>query len=225
MSNTSHKRQNKNIQIIAIIVVLAALVVSYFVSQKSSEKPTAESIAGVEVMPLSSHVKGAEDAEFKLVEYSDFQCPACKNAAPAVSQLVADYGDRVSVEYRHYPLRSIHPNAQIAAQAAEAAGKQGKFWEMHDLLFEKQTEWATSFNPKRFFKTYAQDLGLHADRFAFDLEADEVKDLVNAQFNEAQSLSLPGTPAFVMNGEQINLGDFIAENLFVEELNAEVSAE
>ena len=137
----------------------------------------------------------------------------CKAAEPAVSNLVEIFGDQFALEYRHFPLRQIHPNAQIAAQAAEAAAIQGKFWEMHDILFEKQAEWSQSFNPERYFRTYAEDIGLNVDRFRFDLESDMVKDRVNTDADEAAALGLPGTPAFVFNGESIDINTFIAENL------------
>jgi protein-disulfide isomerase len=119
-------------------------------------------------------------------------------------------------------LRSIHPNAQLAAQAAEAAGIQGKFWEMHDLLFENQSQWSQSFNPERFFRNYALDLELNEDRFRFDLKSNQVKVLVNSQFDEAGELQIPGTPAFVFNGEVVDVNDFVNENL---DLGIEISAE
>jgi protein-disulfide isomerase len=147
------------------------------------------------------------------VEYSDFQCPACRAVAPAVAELVENFGEQFVLEYRHFPLRQIHPNAQMAAQAAEAAAMQGKFWEMHDLMFEKQTEWSQSFNPERFFRGYAEDLGMNVDRFRFDLESDEVKNRVNADADEAAALGIPGTPGFVYNGEVIDVNTFISENL------------
>ena len=212
MGNTSKKRRNKRLWTGGIIAVLALLVISFFVS-RSGDPIDESSFAGLEVVELTAHEKGNSESDIRLIEYSDFQCPACKSAAPAVAELVDTFSDQFVLEYRHFPLRSIHPNAQLAAQAAEAAAKQGKFWEMHDKLFEMQDEWAQSFNPERFFRTYAEELGLNVDRFRFDLESDEVKDRVNAQYNEAQDLALPGTPSFVFNGEQIDLNTFIAEQI------------
>ncbi len=225
MSNTSKKRRNKKIRIGVIIGIIALLVISFVVSQ-NDKKVDPASIADVEVFPISAHIKGNAESDITLIEYSDFQCPACKAAAPAVGQLVDELGGQFALEYRHFPLRQIHPNAQLAAQASEAAGIQGKFWEMHDLLFEKQSEWATSLNPKRHFINYAGELGLNEDRFKLDLNSDEVKAQVNAHADEAAALGLPGTPAFVYNGEQIDIQDFVANVLgFVEPEVIEEAAE
>ena len=212
MSNTSKKRRNKKIRIGIIITMVVVLVGSFIVSQRSSAvDPTI--IASISVSEPMPHVKGNAESGITLIEYSDFQCPACKNAAPQISALAEEYGDQFQLEYRHLPLRSIHPNAQIAAQAAEAAGMQGKFWEMHDMLFERQSEWAQSFNPERFFRNYAQDLGINADRLVHDMESDTVKNIVEAHFQEAQSLGLPGTPSFVFNGEIVDINQFVAEHI------------
>jgi len=222
MGNTSKKRRNKRLWTGGIIALLALLVISYVVSS-SDDTIDPALFADVEVMELTAHEKGNIESDIRLVEYSDFQCPACKAAAPAIAELVENFGDQFVFEYRHFPLRSIHPNAQLAAQATEAAAKQGMFWEMHDKLFEMQTEWSQSFNPERFFRNYAEELGMNVDRFRFDLNSDEVKDRVNANADEAAALQLPGTPAFVFNGEQIDVNTFIAENLDTSAL--EISAE
>jgi protein-disulfide isomerase len=225
MGNTSKKRRNKRLWTGGIITVIALLIISFIVSQ-SGDPIDEAAFANLEVQEISAHEKGNLESEIRLIEYSDFQCPACKSAAPAVAELVENLGDQFVLEYRHYPLRSIHPNAQIAAQAAEAAGIQGKFWEMHDILFEKQSEWSQSFNSERYFRNYAEELGLNVDRFRFDLNSDEVKDRVNLHADEAQTLQLPGTPAFVFNGEIIDVNTFIAEQLsdvtFSEETSLEV---
>lgn len=205
-------RRNKRIWRWSIIILVVLLLISYFVSQ-NNKKIDPVAIADVEVSELTAHLKGNLESEIKLIEYSDFQCPACSAAAPQVDALVEEYGDKFQFEFRHFPLRSIHPNAQLAAQAAEAAGIQGKFWEMHDKLFENQSEWSQSFNPERYFRSYAKELGLNVDRFRYDLDSDEVKDVVNLQFNEAMELGLPGTPSFVLNGEQIDINEFIIEQL------------
>jgi len=221
MTNTSKKRRNKKMWTGGIILVIVLLIVSFVVSQ-SGDPIDEASFANLEVQELTPNIKGNSESEIRLIEYSDFQCPACKAAAPAMQALVDQYGEQFVFEYRHFPLRSIHPNAQLAAQAAEAAGIQGKFWEMHDLLFENQSQWSQSFNPERFFRNYALDLELNEDRFRFDLKSNQVKDLVNSQFDEAGELQIPGTPAFVFNGEVVDVNDFVNENL---DLGIEISAE
>jgi len=212
MSNTSNKHRNKKIRNISLVAFVVLLIGSFIVS-RGDKKVDPSEIVDVEIYPIVEHVKGNTEAGILLVEYSDFQCPACENVAPVLSGLIENFGDQFAIEYRHFPLRQIHPNAQIAAQAAEAAGIQGKFWEMHDLLFEKQSEWSRSVNPKRYFYDYAESLGINEDRFKLDLESDEVKERVNGDFDDATAFELPGTPAFMFNGEIIDLNTFVQENL------------
>lgn len=219
MSNISKKRRNTRLWTGGIIAVIALLIVSFIIS--SSDNPIdPASFADLEVRELAANEKGNSESDIRLIEYSDFQCPACKAAAPSLDALINDFGDQFVLEYRHYPLRRNHPNAQLAGQAAEAASIQGKFWEMHDLLFEKQAEWSQSFNPERYFRTYAEELGLNVDRFRFDLESDAVKDRVNEHADQAAELGLTGTPSFVFNGEQVDLNTFINENLDISEFIA-----
>jgi len=224
MGNTSNKRRNKRAWTWGIVLLLILLVISFIVS-KTGDKVDPASFTDVEIIADSAHVKGNLESEIRLIEYSDFQCPACRAAAPAIEDLVENFGEQFVLEYRNFPLRQIHPNAQIAAQAAEAAAMQGKFWEMHDKLFEKQEEWAQSFNPDRFFRGYAKELGLNVDRFRFDLESDEVKNHVNSDADEAAALGIPGTPGFVYDGEIIDINTFITENLQAIEVNEAENAE
>jgi protein-disulfide isomerase len=208
MGNTSKKHRNKKLTRIGLVILVVVLVGSFIISQ-SDRKVDPATFADVETFAIESRVKGNPESDISLVKYSDFQCPACAQAYPVVQGLVEDLGDQFKFEYRHFPLRSIHPNAQLAAQAAEAAGVQGKFWEMHDLLFERQQDWSRSLNPKKVFTEYAQELELNPDRFEFDLESDEVKTKVNNEADEAATLGLRGTPTFLVNGEVATLEDLI----------------
>lgn len=213
MGNTSKKRRNKRLWTGGIIALIALLVIAFFVS-KTDDAIDPAAFASLEVSEEEvAHTKGNTESGLLLVEYSDFQCPACKAAAPAVADLVENFGDQFALEYRHFPLSQIHPNAKAAAAAAEAAGIQGKFWEMHDMLFDNQSQWGQSFNPERFFRGYAVELGLNEDRFRFDLDSAMVNDRVEADAAEAAELQLPGTPAFVFNGEQVDVNEFIANNI------------
>ena len=211
MSNTSHKYRNTKMWTWGIILIIVLLVVSFIIS-KSDTTVDPESFASIEVYKDSAHEKGNVESDIRLIEYSDFQCPACKAAEPAIAQLLDAYGDQFVLEYRNFPLRQIHPNAQVGAQAAEAAAMQGKFWEMHDLLFENQDEWSQSFNPERYFRQYAKEIGLNVDRFRYDFDSDEVKDRVNADYDEAIALAIPGTPGFVSEGSIVDVNDFIREH-------------
>lgn len=152
-------------------------------------------------------LKGNPEAKVTIVEYADYQCPACASYKPVLSRLVEEYSE-VAVVYRHYPLITIHPNAFNAAKASEAAGKQDKFWEMHDVLFEKQTEWSEERNAKGKFFEYAEGLELDMDKFESDFDSSEVKERVEKNLIEAQALGLNSTPSFFVNGEEFTGGSF-----------------
>ncbi len=138
-----------------------------------------------------------------IMEYSDFECPACRSYYPVVRQLVQEYGDRVTFVYRHFPLINIHANAEFAARATQASAKQGKFWEMHDLLFQKQEEWAKEADISKLFESYATLLGLNVDQFKIDFVSKEVKDFVKAQRVHALTSGIQGTPTFFIEGKKI----------------------
>lgn len=150
------------------------------------------------------HVKGNASSTVVFVEYSDFQCPACKTYYPLLLEVAKTYGDRIAFVYRHFPLKQIHFNAEPAAWASEAAARQGKFWEMHNLLFEKQSEWSTSNDLKKVFEDYALILGLDKDKFLADLDSKEVKDFVNAQRQHGLKEGLNSTPTFFLNGKKLD---------------------
>ena len=180
-----------------IVIVLIALM---FWGVKSTDiKPPFE--LGV-IHPLDN-IKGKIDSKIVVMEYSDFECSACKTYYPIMRELTAEFGDRVAFVYRHFPLIGLHTNAEFAARAAEAAKKQGKFWEMHDLLFEKQNEWAKEANIGLMFESYAKLLGISVEQFKTDFASKEVKDFVKAQRIHAIKSGLQGTPTFFVNGKQI----------------------
>lgn len=140
------------------------------------------------------------NAKVTLIEYSDFQCPACGAYYPVVKQLEKDF-PALNVVYRHFPLPQ-HGNARVAAQAAEAAGAQGKFWEMHDLLFDNQTFWSEEKNPAGIFEAYAQKLGLNLDKFRTDANGQAAKTKINADVQSGDK-EITGTPTFFLNNQKI----------------------
>lgn len=149
-------------------------------------------------------VQGNKDAMVTLVEYSDFQCPACAAYAPLVNNLHKDFPDTLKVVYRYFPLTTIHKNAMISAKAAEAANRQGKFWEMHDQLFEHQTDWAKTENPTDAFQTYAQAIGLDMDKFNADMTDVSLGDVVKADQQLGTDANIQGTPTFFLNGTKLD---------------------
>jgi protein-disulfide isomerase len=139
-------------------------------------------------------VMGPETAAVTIVEFSDFQCPFCKRVGPTLKQIKEEYGDQVRIAFKHQPL-SIHPKAPAAHAAAEAAHRQGKFWEMHDLIFANQKE----MSPEKYVE-YATQLELDVERFKADVESEEIKARISADKLEAAKLSASGTPTFFING-------------------------
>ncbi len=138
-----------------------------------------------------------------IIEYGDFQCPSCAGFAPLLGRLEGAYPEDIQIIYRHFPLTSIHPNAQKSAEAAEAAGAQGKFWEYHDLLFERQGQWSglDSAAARDFFVALAEELALDVQQFTTELDEGTHADYVSASEQEATKLGLPGTPSAIVNGQ------------------------
>lgn len=156
------------------------------------------------VHPLDN-VEGNASSTVVIIEYSDFQCPACRTYYAVMKALVAEFGGEVAFVYRHFPLTGLHANAELAARAAEAAKEQGKFWEMHDLLFEKQNEWASASSNEleTLLASYAKILNISVEKFKADWLAAKGRDFVRAQRNHAIKTGLQGTPSFFVNGKQI----------------------
>lgn len=185
-----------------IILPLVAVVIVGIIGIVVSRQPQIPPEQALMVTE-NDHVRGEKEAPVTLMEFKDFQCPGCAGYAPLVSQLEKEFAGKVRVVYRHFPLISLHPNALLAAQAAEAAALQGKFWEMHDLLFQKQQEWASVRSPLSLFQGYASTIGLDVAEFDSDIASQEVQDAVREDLRTAQSLGLTGTPTFFINGARI----------------------
>ncbi len=158
---------------------------------------TAESIVDLAapVDPERDHLRGSDDAAVTLVEYSDFECPNCGQAEPVVRELLNEFGHDLRYVFRHLPLADVHPRAQLAAEAAEAADDQGAFWEMHDLLFERQD----ALQPKDLV-AYAEQLGLDVDRFTEHLRRHEHAGRIASDVDDADLSGVSGTPTFFVNG-------------------------
>ena len=137
---------------------------------------------------------GTDEFKIEIVEFSDFQCPFCKRVNPTIKRIEDEYGDDVRVVFKHMPL-SIHPQAKSAHTAAEAAHKQDKFWEMHDLIFADQRQ----LTDEKFL-AYAEQIGLDIDRFQNDVKSAAVRSRIDADLAEASKLGVTGTPAFFING-------------------------
>lgn len=187
------------------LIVLAALVVLFggFVwFSKSKEKAKAPS-GGNESL-VTSHVQGAGKKNVTLVEYGDFQCPACGAYFPIVEQVRKKYGDDIKFQFRNFPLVQVHQNAMAGHRAAEAANMQGKFWDMYELLYTNQQSWSNTTNPTAVMEQYAAQIGLDINKFKQDYSSSKVNDIINADISSGQSLNVSSTPTFFLNGKKLD---------------------
>ena len=203
--------------------VLAAIILVFVgIAAFSGDKAKAPSSSSKG--QLSQHVKGQGTSGVTLTEYGDFQCPACEAYEPTVKSVVAEYGDKIKFQFRNFPLSSIHKNAFAGARAAEAANLQGKFWEMHDLLYESANwqVWTQADNPNTYFNQYAQQLDLNLGQFKTDFASSKVNDTVNADLAEGTKLGIDSTPTFFVNGKKTQINNSPKE--FQKALDAAIAA-
>ncbi len=212
----------RNMWGIGFVVILIGAFGAMFLSSRGSNLPNPNGVAEEKAtftITSEDNVKGNENAKVTLVEWSDFQCPACRAYAPILEDLVKQYPNDVRIVYKHFPLKSIHFRAQDAAQASEAAARQGKFWEMAQLLFAGQDLWSKDKGSSRF-EEYALALGLDLVKFKQDYESEEVKNAVESDYKEGLLLKINSTPTFYLNGKKITNPTSIEEfqNLIVSEI-------
>lgn len=157
----------------------------------------------IDAVTSTDWIRGVRNGKTVLVEYSDFQCPACARYEPILRQLEQEFGQRLEFVYRYFPLRQIHINAELSAAAAEAAGKQGKFWEMHDTIFDHQNDWAESPSARTIFIGYAEGLKLDMEKFKSDFDSGETADRIEKDFRGGERAGVNSTPTFFLNGQKI----------------------
>jgi protein-disulfide isomerase len=209
--------------VVAALIIGGSIVAGSFLVQSSVEK-TARQISALEdaienagvapargarperldpnrrysVNTQGAPVRGSPDAKLAIVEFSDFQCPFCARVNPTLLQILGEYDGKVRIVFKHMPL-SIHPKAPAAHAAAEAAHRQGKFWEMHDKIFADQR----SMSPEKYLE-YAQQLGLDMEAFRRDVADNAIQKRIDADAAEAARLAVGGTPGFFVNGRFLN---------------------
>jgi protein-disulfide isomerase len=165
------------------------------------------SVLKLAVNPADHH-EGNVSAAITLVEYGDFECPYCRRAHPLVKRLLKEKGNELHFVFRNFPLRKIHPHAYMSAIAAEAAGKQGKFWEMHDLIFENQDKLS-----KDYLLSLADDMGLDLAQFAIDSKSEGILSKIERDFESGIRSGVNGTPTFFLNGSPVLTYDETYESL------------
>lgn len=190
-----------------ILIVIAILFVVVFIARALMAPDSSQT--GSTSSDLSQENKdalktgatiGDPNSKVVVTEFGDYQCPACAAWHTFVKDtMLPKYQDKILFVFKNFPL-PIHKNAKAGAYAVEAAGLQGKFWEMHNIVYENQSEWENESNPNGKFEEYANRVGLNIDQWKKDRESSKIKDLVEKDTKLGEKLNLPGTPSFLVNG-------------------------
>jgi protein-disulfide isomerase len=189
--------------LVAVALSVAAFLVHRNQGLSNSNSGLASSSPGLDFKPVvtpKGWTKGNPAAKTILVEFGDYQCSACGAARQTVANVIKNHENDLLLVFKQYPMESIHRNSMMAAQAAEAAGRQFKFWEMHDLLFLHQRDWSDVPDPQTFFLKYAQELHLDLERFQQDLWDGQIRDKIYRDVLEGQLASVKSVPTFYLNG-------------------------
>lgn len=173
----------------------------FLFSRSSSSTTPAKADPALLIRDDSDRI-ATDSAKATLVEFGDFQCPACAASYPYVKQILTDFSGQLNFVWRDFPLAQ-HRNAQIAAEAAEAAGEQGKYWQMHDLLFTRQGDWSESDKPLDIFVEYAKSLGLDPDKFTTAVKDHKYLPKIQQDTSDGNRLGVNSTPTFFVNGEKV----------------------
>ncbi len=195
-----------------IFAGICVAIVAGLVYTSNNEKMAVDDVDAFAITTnreINDQVYGNKDAKVIIYEYADFQCPGCGGAYPNLTSIKETYKDSIAFVYRHFPLTTIHPNAFAAAATAESAGLQGKFWEMHNLLFDTQDAWSSQSAEQRqkTFEGYARQLGLNMDQYSADLTSDKVAAKIEFDRALGRKLGVDSTPTIFVNKER--LGDDI----------------
>ncbi|MBV9926665.1 MAG: thioredoxin domain-containing protein [Acidobacteria bacterium] len=213
---------------VVLVGVIAAVVLlsrqsagdnSGNVSQSVNSQAPTQRPQSIQPGASNPYTRGPSTARVTVEEFSDFQCPACGVLEPGLRRVIKDYQDRVQFVFRNFPLQ-MHKYAFLAARAAEAAGQQGKFWEMHDIIYDNQKEWSESMEPRVQFDSYATRLGLDVQRFKADMERQDLADRIKSDLLRGNSLGVKGTPTVYLNGRELVPGKLVTE----EDLRHEIEA-
>lgn len=202
-------------KVLGVILILTLALLGggiFFLARQSG--PSVKGTQTVQIDYSKGQKIGSDSAKVRLVEFSDFSCSACALVNPYLRKITATYPDDVQLIYRHL---LIHQSSRSAVTVAEAAGQQGKFWQIHDRLFETQDQWSTLSDPVPFFLDLAKDLGLDTDKIKKAIETDEFKSKIDADAADGQSLGVSFTPTFFLNGRKLFLQKFEDLSLAIEQ--------
>lgn len=200
---------SKQFWAVIVVIALAFVGIAMFTGNKEEKKNGSTAQA-------TNHVQGKGTSGVTLTEFGDYQCPYCQTYHATIKNVLATYGDQITFQFVNFPLTSLHQNAFAALRAAEAADKQGKFWEMHDALYESsdpngRSGWVASSAPSTFFNQYAQQLGLNVEKFKTDYASKAVNSAINADLTKGNKLGVEGTPTFFLNGKKVTISNTEAD--------------
>jgi len=212
--------------LVGIIVIFAGIFV---VAQHNSNNNSGATTNNAQP---TNHVEGLGQKGVTLVEYGDYECPVCADYYPIVKQVAAQFNDQIYFQFRNLPLSTIHPNAFAAARAAEAAGLQNKYFQMHDTLYANQNNWVGQADPKSTFDTYAKNLGLNVSQFDSDYASSKVNDSINADLSTfLKTNQQEATPTFFLDGKFVDNSQFVdsktgqlSVDKFATLINAEIAS-
>lgn len=192
----------------SLLLTLAVVVGISFLFTKQASAPTTQQVVDQKtLLGDARHTKGSDKAPVAIVEFSDFQCPACKAAEPLAAQYENDTTGKIRFIYRSFPLRTVHIHALEAAKAAEAADAQKQFWAYHDILFSQQDDWASQNDPYPKFEQYAKQLKLNIVKFKQDYQSKQLETLVNNDERDGLIIGVNATPTFFVNGIKVEVPD------------------
>ena len=229
-------------RLLPFLIILAVLGVAlgsaWYLKRAASSTPGTASTGGPSVPSASSkpinstitapgaeppHTLGPPTASVTIEEFGDFECPPCGQFHPILNTMHHEFGDRLRIIFREYPLVPTHQHALYAASAAEAAALQGKFWEMHHKLYENQKTWHEAFDVRPIFDDYAKQIGLDLERFKRDINSDGVARRITEDGKRGRSLNLKGTPTVFMNGRELPFETIMDAGRLRNAINAELA--
>ena len=224
MEHHTHKKNTllKIFSFTNILILLVLALISFFVWNKA-DTVKKDNLPVTVNLSAADHRLGNPNAKVSVIEFADLQCPACKAFDPIVTQVIAEYSDRVSFVFKHFPLATIHQNAILGAMATEAAAVQGKFWEMKKTLYENQADWSTSLDSKNKVVALAVSIGLNKEKFEANLLNKNLEEKVFVDLKEATNLKLGGTPSFIINNKKVDSVDLGSVEKFKAYLDKELA--
>jgi len=205
-------KNNVFLSVVSIIIIFVFLFIVYAVSNKGDSTTQTAKPQLQKILP-TDHTKWAPNQKNVLTEFTDFQCPACGSfhqllkTYEASGSAESKVASKITFVHKNFPLEQIHKNARVAAYAAEAAGNQGKFFEMNDMLFENQVAWSEAKDPEKIFLTYATALELNLAKFKKDAASPEVKKIIDDDLILGNQVGVNSTPSFYLNGRKLEDGN------------------